>query len=507
MQTKKESKKLNKEQRVLEMVERGENYKVAATWQVMLLPMNSVANITFMILMMYVSYYAAGPVGLGTVTASLVITGSRFFDAITDPIVGFILDRTHGKFGKVRPFFVLGYLLLSISTIVMFFTAHLVPESIRLIYFIMLYGVYVLGYTFTSIAGISAGPILTNDPKQRPLIGGLASIYITIFATGIGMLIPLYLVPKYGGFNNVNLFQELVIIVVIAAGIFYSLAIAAIWSDDTIEKLENGDSVLPKMKTKDIWKIIKGNQPLQLFMISAISDKFAQLIANNAVIAIMLFGIIIGDYSISGYIQPATMVVNAIAIIFAVRYAGRVGLKKGYLFAIKGGIVVYTSLILLLWLGDPSQIGFNQIGFMTIAFFTLFILAAGFNMASNATSGPMLSDVIDYQTYISGRFTPGTISSIQSFIDKMISAIAPTIVGLVVAAIGFREAFPDIDTPYSNSILWVTLSLAYGSVIIGWIISIIAMKYYPLTLEKMEEIQGEIKVRRNKPDTEEKQVL
>lgn len=503
MTTKKKAKMLKKEQKLLERAEREENYKVAATWRVLLLPMNSSASVMFMMLMMYVSYYAAGPVGLGTVVASLIITGSRILDAITDPIVGFVLDRLNGKFGKIRPFFVIGYILLALSTIVMFFTSHLVPESIRLIYFIILYAIYIIGYTFTNIAGVSAQPVLTNDPKQRPLIGGLSSIYTTVFATAIGMVIPLYLIPKYGGFNNPAFFQELVMIVVIVAGVFYGLAVAAIWSDDNVKKLDISDVNAPKIKMKDMWKIIKGNRPLQMFMFSIISDKFAQSIASNAVIGIMLFGIIIGNYSLSGYIQPITMVVNVIAIIFAVRYAGKVGLKKGYLFIIKGGIIIYASLFLLILLGDPSQIGFDQIGFMTIAFFILFVLAAGFNMAAIATSSPMISDVIDYQTYISGRFTPGTIASVHSFIDKVISSITPTFVGLVIAAIGFKEAFPDVDTPYSSSILWVTILLAYGSVIIGWIISIIAMKFYPLTLEKMEEIQIDIKERRNKIDLDE----
>ena len=106
MTTKKKAKMLKKEQKLLERAEREENYKVAATWRVLLLPMNSSASVMFMMLMMYVSYYAAGPVGLGTVVASLIITGSRILDAITDPIVGFVLDRLNGKFGKIRPFFV-----------------------------------------------------------------------------------------------------------------------------------------------------------------------------------------------------------------------------------------------------------------------------------------------------------------------------------------------------------------------------------------------------------------
>lgn len=503
MTTKKEAKKLKREQKKLDRAEREKKYKVAETWRILLFPMNSSASVTFMMLMMYVSYYAAGPVGLGTVVASLIITGSRILDAVTDPIVGFVLDRIDGKFGKIRPFFVIGYLLLALSTLTMFFTSHLVPESIRLIYFILLYTVYIVGYTFTNIAGVSAQPVLTNDPKQRPLIGGLSSIYTTIFATAIGMLIPLYLVPKYGGFNNPGLFQELVVIVVIIAGVFYGLAVAAIWADDNVKNLDIDDVHKTKLKMKDTWKIIKGNRPLQMYMFSVLSDKFAQSIASNAVLSIMLFGIIIGNYSLYGYVHPVTMIINVIAIIFAVRYAGKVGLKKGYLVVIKGGILVYTSLALLILLGDPSQISFNNIGFMTISFFTLFILAAGFNMAAIATSSPMLSDVIDYQTYISGRFTPGVIASVHSFIDKIISSVTPTFVGLVIAAIGFKEAFPDVDTPYSTSILWVTVLLTYGTVVIGWIISLIAMKFYPLTLEKMEEIQVDIKERRNNMDVEE----
>lgn len=86
-----------------------------------------------------VSYYAAGIVGLGTVIASIVITGSRIMDAITDPVIGVVLDKTNGKFGKVRPALLIAYVLMAASTLLLFFTNHLVPDSLKLIYFIVLY--------------------------------------------------------------------------------------------------------------------------------------------------------------------------------------------------------------------------------------------------------------------------------------------------------------------------------------------------------------------------------
>jgi Na+/melibiose symporter-like transporter len=505
MQT--EKKKLTKEQRLIEKTERAKRYNLAKTWQLVLFSGNAAAGTLFMMLMMSVSYYAAGVVGLGTVIASIVITGSRVFDAITDPIVGFLLDRLNGRFGKIRPFIFMGYILLSASTLVMFFTSHLVPEGIRLIYFVLLYAVYIVGYTFVGVAGNSAPPVLTNDPKQRPLLGGLNTICATLFGVMIGMLTPLYLVPKYGGFNNAGIFQELVIIVVITAGVLYALAITAIWTKDRIETYGVSDDNLQSIKLKDVWPIIKGNRPLQLFALSAIADKLAIMISTNAVIGIMLYGIIIGDYSLSGYILPITMIFNIIGVIIAVRYAGKVGLKKAFVTAAWGCIIINVSLFTLVLLGDPTQIGFDHFGFMTIGFFSLIVLASGFSTMANATCGPMLPDIVDYQTYKTGQFVPGTLATIYSLIDKGVSSIAPMIVGLAVALIGFRDAFPDVNTPYSTSIFWTTLFLAYFTIVIGYGISVIAMRFYPLTKEKMEEIQTEIKARREKIETVEQQKL
>ena len=56
----------------------------------------------------YVSYYATGVVGLSVVLVSSLLTSMRMFDAITDPIIGFIIDKTNGKFGKFRPWIFIG---------------------------------------------------------------------------------------------------------------------------------------------------------------------------------------------------------------------------------------------------------------------------------------------------------------------------------------------------------------------------------------------------------------
>ena len=101
----------------------------------------------------------------------------------------------------------------------------------------------------------------------------------------------------------------------------------------------------------------------------------------------------------------------------------------------------------------------------------------------------MTADCADYEVYRSGKYVPGLMGTLFSFVDKMISSLAGTFVSLMIAAIGFKKIQPTPDTPYSSSIFWVTMICFIGAPIVGWVMNLIALKFYPLTKEKMEEIQ------------------
>lgn len=119
---------------------------VIKTWELIAYPATALTGNMFMILMMIVSYFAAGIVGLGTVIASFVIMGSRVLDGFLDPIMGYVVDKTNSRFGKVRPFLIIGFVTMSISTLLIFFTAHQVPEDF--VFFIL------FCYTHFTLLGI-----------------------------------------------------------------------------------------------------------------------------------------------------------------------------------------------------------------------------------------------------------------------------------------------------------------------------------------------------------------
>ena len=204
----------------------------AHIWQIAFFSLNNTSTNLFLAMMGYVSYYANGIAGIGVVVISFILTGMRVFDGITDPVIGYILDKTNGRFGKFRPFIVLGYILMAASSLVLFFTTHLVPRFIRAPYFIIIYAVYIIGYTFQTTVVKSGQSVITNDVNQRPLITFFDSTFI-MFAHGLtAFYVSVYLIHKYKNFNSSELFAEFVITVVILSAICTVLAVIGIWQKD-----------------------------------------------------------------------------------------------------------------------------------------------------------------------------------------------------------------------------------------------------------------------------------
>ena len=87
---------------------------------------------------------------------------------------------------------------------------------------------------------------------------------------------------------------------------------------------------------------------------------------------------------------------------------------------------------------------------------------------------------------------PGLMGTLFSFVDKIISSLAPMIAGLVFTAVGFADHNPVEGDPVTMKLRIGVAFLAYGLIILGLICNLIAMKFYPLTKEKMAEIQEKV---------------
>ncbi len=464
-------------------------------WRIGGFALNNTATNIYLFMMNFVAYYLTGIVGVAVVTASSFSMFMRIWDGVTDPFIGYVVDKTNGKFGKNRPFMLIGNLILLVTSFIMFQVTYRLPENtaVRFAFFIVISAIYYIGYTFQCVVTKSAQSCLTNDPVQRPLFSIFDGVYNTVLFTLMGMLAPV-LGAKYGGMAKIGVFTELWTIVAPISLCFTIIAIISIWPKDNAKYFGTGKAV--KVGLKDYWETLKGNRAIQMLVVSASTDKLA-MSAKTSTVTLVLFACVAGNYGLSGALTGITSIPTTILLIlFIGSMATTLGQRKAMLIGSIGGIVANAALACLWLFGDAHTMSNANGGLawsaFTIMYVVLTILFGGFQGVSGNIVIPMTADCADYEVYRTGKYVPGLMGTLFSFVDKLISSLAPMIAGLMFAAIGFKDALPDIGTPYSDSLKYVAVFLAHGIVILGLVCNLVALKFYPLTKAKMAEIQGEI---------------
>ena len=464
-------------------------------WRIGGYALNNTATNLYMFLMNYVSYYLMGWVGVGMVLASSFSMCMRLWDGVTDPIVGFMVDSTDGKFGKNRPFIVIGNIILCVTSWILFHVTHKLPEgSIRLIFFVIVSAVYYIGYTCQCVVTKSAQSCVTNDPKQRPLFAAFDGVYNTILFAGVGILS-----ANWGaefGYTSTEFFHQMWVFVACLSGLFTAIAVFSIAPKDRKEFFGTGKAV--KVGIKDYWEVLKNNRAIQMLVLSASTDKLGST-AKTSAVTVAMFACIAGSTKLQGNVTALTTIPSCIITFLSISLiAPRVGQRKAMIYGSIGGIILNLANAALWLLGDPTTMtkdpaaGTVYFGFFTIAYLVLTCLTAGCQGISGNIVIPMTADCADYETYRSGKYVPGLMGTLFSFVDKIVSSFAPMIAGIIFAAVGFTDHNPVEGDPVTMELRIGVAFLAFGLITIGLICNLIAMKFYPLTKEKMAEIQDEV---------------
>ena len=137
--------------------------------------------------------------------------------------------------------------------------------------------------------------------------------------------------------------------------------------------------------------------------------------------------------------------------------------------------------------------GASHFGIWLIVFFLLMLGNNALKMVVSTSTNAMRMDIVDYELYRSGNYLPATVSAVYSFIDKLISALAPMLATLAIGIVGYTGSkIPMASDELTIGIRIITAALYCGLPILGWVCTVIAMKKFSLTKEEMERIQTEI---------------
>lgn len=483
----------------------------AKPYQLVLFPFNNGAtNVYYILTSSYIAYYG-GVLGLLTVFAGTMVTVMRLFDAVTDPIIGALIDKTNGKFGKFRPFMVLGNAVMAVSSILLYFCTQLVPTSMmpmRYVLYVFFYAIYVIGYTFQTSVTRSGQTVLTNDPKQRPMF-----TIFNLVASMLGMGAIQFCAPiiraNFGDYTTQNFFNVLIPAAIIVSAALTVLGVIGIWEKDQPKYFGMGGAAQEKVKVSEYIALIKANGPLQRLMVAGGGCKLALAIATNTAVLAMLYGGMMGDYDnlylpmmVLGYVFSAPF------FYLTIRTSQKQGQKASLMRYVAVALVCYAGVLALLLLwghGDAftlslysTQNGFHlTLNLYTVLFILFFGIGYGAYYATADMPIPMVADCSDYETYRSGKYVPGIIGTLFSLVDKLVSSLSSTVVAFAAAAIGFSQALPGADDPFVPGMNVVVIVLFCVIPMVAWAATLIAMKGYILTGDKMKEIQAVNAVRKD----------
>lgn len=382
-----------------------------------------------LLVLSFLTNYLSVPVGI----AGLLTTSILIFDIISDPIVGYLSDRTNSRWGRRAPWMAIGAVILSLGIIGLFG----VPQSLRLygtiIWVGSFFGLATVGFTMVAIPyGATAGE-MTLDPKERSTMMGFRMAFASV-----GILVGGAVIPQLAGGTREGHFTAAIYI----APIIILSIWASLWSTRSAPRVFSPSS----QSFISTWRLVLKNRPFVMLvcLYGIMTLAIALITAGLPFAAIYL----IFD-SGNSILSPTSQVLGILSLLFACFVFGSIlsqafwvwmSARFGKVSALIFGLVSYIILLFAIFLSLPS------VDIILIAI--LFIIAGMTNGAYQQIPWAIYPDLMDITRSESGNAIEGAFSAVWLFGQKVANAIAPLILSLILAIFGWRES----SDGYTNQI-------------------------------------------------------
>ncbi|MDE1340484.1 melibiose:sodium transporter MelB [Vibrio aestuarianus] len=367
----------------------------------------------------FLMFYFTDVAGLSAAFVGTIFLAARIVDAITDPMMGVIVDNTRSKFGKFRPWIVIGTLLNAV-VLVGLFSTHMFEGTALYVYAAAAYILWGLTYTIMDIPYWSMIPALSSSRQEREKLVVWPRLFASLawFVTGT---YGLHIVGKLGnGDQGQGFFNVAMLIAVL-------FVMSAFLIARNVKEKQAPANAKPaeRFSFKDVLVIIGKNDQLKALIGTVLSFQIANLLVGG--FAIYYFSYALGNAELF----PIYMMVAGAAEIAGVFLFPRIAaaLPRKNLWLMACGFPILSCLVLLLMaLVAPGNAMLIGLAGAAIKF--------GVGIA-NALQTVMLADVVDYGEYKTGRRSESVIFSVQTMLVKFAGAAGGFIVGVGLSVVGY----------------------------------------------------------------------
>ncbi len=350
----------------------------------------------------YLSIYLTNVLGIKSAFLLILAPLARLWDGINDPMMGAIVDRTNTKFGKRRPWILIGAAANAVVLSLLFNASRFATGATALyVYVAVFYVLWGMTNTLADIPYWSMVPSFTSDEKERNLISTIARTFSGLGQGIIALFTPIALKklsadgnPTAQGFSTVSVVSAVCLVL-------FALVSVSFTKERRIVKPEESFSFKKAVKN------ITGNDQLLIFMLFAmISNAGFYMISG---VSSYYFTVVRGDIALQSTFNLFNTVGSVLAILVVPVFSKFMSNRGIYIFCLSAALAGYCGMAVC---GLALNTGVVAIG----VFYFLASIGTG-SMFVNQTI--MLSDIVDYGEFTTGRRNEALTFSMKGFLQKM----------------------------------------------------------------------------------------
>lgn len=446
----------------------------------------------------YLPFFYSNIFGLSLAHAGTLVLVTKLYDAVSDPVMGLIADRTNTRWGKYRPYLLWIAIPFAVAGVLAFFTPQTDNYTFKHVYAYVTYILMMTVYTAINVPYGAMLGVMTDDSREKSVFSSFRMFFAFIGSfIAMGSFEPLLklrqsilgtLPAEWTLADSTPADWTIAVSVIgIVCAVLFILSFMMTREHVTEAEMakapvrENSDETAKTSVVEDLkalvangpwWMLLGGGIAILLFNCvrgGAAAYYFADVLGTNAIFTLALF-LTVGEIS------------QLVGVVVTVPVSEKIGKKATFLLV----LVAVTVLSIIVAFLPETPAGMWALLVSQI----LICIAIGIN---SPLLWSMFADVADYSELKNGRASTGLIFSSSSMAQKFGAAFGSAIVLWVLMAFGYDNAKGAVQTPEALATIKALISWIPA---IGSAAGVAIMLGYPLTDKKMSDIRQELSKKR-----------
>ena len=437
-------------------------------------------DLGYWIMAAYLMIYFTDVVGISAAFVGAVFLVARLFDAANDPVMGWIVDNTKSRWGKFRPWIIIGAIANGVVVILLFTNPiHFFgfDLSTAMAYCAIVYILWGVTYTINDISYWSFIPAFSTDSKVRDvmsviprtgaMIGGQ---FVLIF--GLGMIA--WLGVGMGDTQSDG-FLRYAILIAVAFILFSGICVSGIH-----EHVQT--PLRQKITIKGMLTLLVKNDQLLVIIIITIIQQVGQNFVNGAILYYFKYVLVNED------VYPYFMAAGAIFQLFAfVTFPFLVGKTSRRFVYIAAALLMIAGYVTMFFASESGNVSIM----MSAVGYCIASVGGAYSLVSTTV---MLADAVDYGEYKLGTRSESIVFSMQTMTVKFGNAFAGFLSGLTLTLVGY---VPNVAQTEST-LLGIRTIMFIAAPVVFLIMLLLYMKYYKLNGDFYKNMLSALQVSRDK---------